>query len=43
MTFEPHVEPGPPPGSVEVRWHYQWMVLHEFPPATVGAATAADV
>lgn len=26
-----------------VRWHYQWLVLHEFLPATVGPATAADV
>lgn len=26
-----------------VRWHYQWMVLHEFLPATVGAVVAADV
>jgi len=26
-----------------VRWHYQWMVLHEFLPATVGQATVDDV
>ena len=26
-----------------VRWHYQWLVLHEFLPLTVGAATADDV
>jgi hypothetical protein len=26
-----------------VRWHYQWMVLHEFLPRTVGQATAQDV
>jgi len=26
-----------------VRWHYQWIVLHEFLPHTVGAATAEDV
>jgi hypothetical protein len=26
-----------------VRWHYQWMVLHEFLPKTVGTQTASDV
>ncbi|MGI8899569.1 MAG: peroxidase family protein, partial [Nocardioides sp.] len=26
-----------------VRWHYQWLILREFLPATVGAATADDV
>jgi hypothetical protein len=26
-----------------VRWHYQWMVLHEFLPKTVGQATAEAV
>jgi hypothetical protein len=26
-----------------VRWHYQWMVLHEFLSRTVGQATAQDV
>ncbi|NHC13120.1 peroxidase family protein [Motilibacter deserti] len=26
-----------------VRWHYQWMILHEFLPKTVGQATADDV
>jgi len=26
-----------------VRWHYQWLVLHEFLPRTVGSATAEDV
>jgi hypothetical protein len=26
-----------------VRWHYQWLVLHEFLPKTVGAEIAADV
>ena len=26
-----------------VRWHYQWIVLHEFLPKTVGADVAADV
>ena len=26
-----------------VRWHYQWMVLHEFLPATVGEQTTKDV
>ncbi len=26
-----------------VRWHYQWLILHEFLPATVGAATAQSV
>jgi len=26
-----------------VRWHYQWLILHEFLPATVGASTADDV
>ncbi|HEY7042297.1 MAG TPA: heme peroxidase family protein [Nocardioidaceae bacterium] len=26
-----------------VRWHYQWMVLHEFLPKTVGAEIADDV
>jgi hypothetical protein len=26
-----------------VRWHYQWMILHEFLPKTVGPETAADV
>lgn len=26
-----------------VRWHYQWMVLHEFLPTTVGQATVDDV
>jgi len=26
-----------------VRWHYQWLVLHEFLDKTVGAATAHDV
>jgi hypothetical protein len=26
-----------------VRWHYQWIVLHEFLAATVGAALAAEV
>ena len=26
-----------------VRWHYQWMIVHEFLPKTVGAATMADI
>nr|MBA2308958.1 peroxidase [Pseudonocardiales bacterium] len=26
-----------------VRWHYQWLILHEFLPATVGAATVQVV
>ncbi|MFC5142000.1 heme peroxidase family protein [Actinomycetospora rhizophila] len=26
-----------------VRWHYQWIVLHEFLPATVGTAVVEDV
>ncbi len=26
-----------------VRWHYQWMVLHEFVPRTIGAALASDI
>ena len=26
-----------------VRWHYQWMVLHEFLPATIGADLADDI
>jgi hypothetical protein len=26
-----------------VRWHYQWIVFHEFLPAVVGEQTAADV
>ncbi len=26
-----------------VRWHYQWLVLHEFLPTTVGQAMADDV
>jgi len=26
-----------------VRWHYQWMVLHEFLPATIGAGLAAEL
>lgn len=26
-----------------VRWHYQWIVLHEFLPHTVGAAMTEDV
>ena len=26
-----------------VRWHYQWLVLHDFLDKTVGAATASDV
>jgi hypothetical protein len=26
-----------------VRWHYQWLILHEFLPKTVGVQTAADV
>lgn len=26
-----------------VRWHYQWIVLHEFLPATCGAAVVDDV
>jgi len=26
-----------------VRWHYQWLILHEFLPATVGAQTVQDV
>jgi len=26
-----------------VRWHYQWLILHEFLPATVGAQTAHSV
>jgi len=26
-----------------VRWHYQWLILHEFLPRTVGSATADDV
>jgi hypothetical protein len=26
-----------------VRWHYQWIVLHEFLPHTVGSAMAEDV
>jgi hypothetical protein len=26
-----------------VRWHYQWMILHQFLPATVGQAVVDDV
>jgi Animal haem peroxidase len=26
-----------------VRWHYQWLILHEFLPKTVGDTTAGDV
>jgi hypothetical protein len=26
-----------------VRWHYQWMVVHEFLPKTIGAALATDL
>jgi hypothetical protein len=26
-----------------VRWHYQWMVLHDFLPKTIGAALATDI
>jgi hypothetical protein len=26
-----------------VRWHYQWIVVHEFLPATIGEARAADL
>ena len=26
-----------------VRWHYQWMIVHEFLPKTVGAATMTDI
>ncbi len=26
-----------------VRWHYQWMILHEFLPITCGASTVRDV
>ncbi len=26
-----------------VRWHYQWMVLHEYLPATIGAELTADL
>lgn len=26
-----------------VRWHYQWLILHEFLPRTVGQATADEV
>ena len=26
-----------------VRWHYQWLILHEFLPKTVGTETATDV
>jgi hypothetical protein len=26
-----------------VRWHYQWLILHEFLPRTVGDTTAGDV
>ncbi|CAN5674714.1 heme peroxidase family protein [soil metagenome] len=26
-----------------VRWHYQWLILHEFLPKTVGQSTIADV
>jgi hypothetical protein len=26
-----------------VRWHYQWMIVHEFLPKTVGATTMADI
>jgi hypothetical protein len=26
-----------------VRWHYQWMILHEFLPATIGADLAHDI
>ena len=26
-----------------VRWHYQWLILHEFLPTTVGQTTADDV
>ncbi len=26
-----------------VRWHYQWLILHEFLPKTVGEATLGDV
>ncbi|WP_235856788.1 peroxidase family protein [Occultella glacieicola] len=27
----------------EVRWHYQWMVLHEFLPLTIGADLCTDI
>ena len=26
-----------------VRWHYQWMIVHQFLPKTVGSATMADI
>ena len=26
-----------------VRWHYQWMVVHQFLPTTVGQALVDDV
>lgn len=26
-----------------VRWHYQWMVLHEFLPATIGTRLSAEI
>ncbi|CAN5317814.1 hypothetical protein BH20ACT5_BH20ACT5_22710 [soil metagenome] len=26
-----------------VRWHYQWLIVHDFLPATVGTATVQDV
>ena len=27
----------------QVRWHYQWIVLHEFLPLTIGQARVADI
>jgi Animal haem peroxidase len=41
--------PGYPPKEIlaeaqrVVRWHYQWLILHEFLPTTVGQATADEV
>jgi hypothetical protein len=26
-----------------VRWHYQWMIVHEFLPATIGASLTEDI
>jgi hypothetical protein len=26
-----------------VRWHYQWIIVHEFLPTTVGSATTTDI
>ena len=27
----------------QVRWHYQWIILHEFLPLTIGQARVADI